>query len=145
MTVHTERIEGEPIIVSTFTGDVTIDDIYAMYDSTLRFQKEIGGVIYRISHMTNLKTDFPTLMQVLRVAAQNRPGSGGDPNVKLVFAGTSAIARMVKDALSAPQFGGVNIPLFAKVDDALEYIRIVREEETQPSPSVDDNPTTPAE
>lgn len=134
MTVQTKRIEGEPIIVSTFTEDITIDDIYMMYDETLRYQKEIGGVIFRISHMTEINTSFPTLMQILKVAAENRPGSGGDPNVKLVFAGTSALARMIKDALSNPQFGGVNIPLFAKVDDALDYIRIIREEESSSSP-----------
>lgn len=140
MTVQTTQIDGEPIIITTFSGNVVIDDIYAMYDSTLAFQQQVGGVIYRISYMGDITTDFPTLMQVLRTAAENRAGSGGDPNVRLVFAGTSVMARMIKDALTNPQFGGVNIPLFAKVDDALEYIRITRAEEEAESTSSETSP-----
>jgi hypothetical protein len=114
----------EPVIVATLTGFVTIDTIKEMYAGSNELARDIVGRLYRITDVTNISSSFMEVLKVVREASQGRPGTSTDPNVTVVLVGTNEMAKLVADMLKQPQFGGLAIPIFKCMEDAVDFVHI---------------------
>jgi hypothetical protein len=123
MPVTVELLPGEPILYATLVGDVTVDDMRAMFIQSAQMTQDMPGPIYRITDTRQGRADFMGMLQTVRAASDGTPGSSTDPKFKPVFLGTNEMVRMGVDMLKKPQFGGIQIPIFREIDDALIYIR----------------------
>ena len=124
MPATVTRLPNEPIVVVKITppadpqkevGEVT-QAIAEMFEG-----KE--GPIYRINDFTDANLSFPVLVTGLALETQGLPGSFSDPRVKMVFVGTSDMVELGAKSMRQEQYGGLDILLFATLDDALAHIR----------------------
>ena len=123
MPAQVERFTSEPIVIARLSGHITVEDMENVYADTLElFADDSAPKIYRITDVRQADSNFGEIMKIL-MAARNAPGSSTDPRIKVIFVGSNSWNKMAREALSRNQFGGVNIPIFAEMKDALDYAR----------------------
>lgn len=122
MPVTVEFLTDEPILVATLTGDLTVSDMRGMFIQSAQLTQDMPGPIYRITDTRLARANFMEMMQTVRAASDGTPGSSTDPKFKPIFLGTNELVRMGIDMLKQSQFGGVQIPFFNDMEDALTYI-----------------------
>lgn len=123
MPATVERLEGEPIVVATLTGHLTIADVLTVYQRTSELRQDMPAHIYRVTDVRATEADFAEMMKILKQAAEQSTSSTVDPTVTVVFVGKTGWAKLFIDAMRQQQRGGVQIPVYHKMDDALAYIR----------------------
>ncbi|RMG88752.1 MAG: hypothetical protein D6712_03035 [Chloroflexi bacterium] len=123
MPVTIEKMDGMPVIVATFKGHVDVSMVKYVFNRTAELCEGIEGPIFRISDVSEATSSFVEMLGVIREAGQGGPGSTTDPRIRAVFVGSNQWTRLMRDALQQPQFGGVNMPAFTSMEDAMTYIR----------------------
>lgn len=118
-----EWIPNEPILVVTGSGLLAMDDFVKMFAQVTQMIEGVEGPIYRISDYTTADTSFMDVMKAVKLAASHAPGSSFDPRLHTVFVGTSQWISLGRTALQQPQFGGIMVPTFVTLDDALAFAR----------------------
>jgi hypothetical protein len=119
-----KRIPGEPIMISTFTGQVLLEDTRQSTAATLDFIRETGGPVHVIADLTDIQASFMETLMILRDQAASGEGTTSDPNVLLMLVGSHTMVKLFADAMSQPQFGGIQIPMFKSIEDALAAARV---------------------
>lgn len=123
MSVTVELLPGEPILVATLVGDLNVDDMRGMFIKSALLTQDVPGPIFRITDTRLGHANFIDTLNTVRAASDGTPGSSTDPKFRPLFLGTNELVRMGVDMLKQPQFGGIKIPFFREMDDALTYIR----------------------
>jgi hypothetical protein len=123
MTVSVERLPNEPIVIAYLSGKLSVQDILTMFEETIRLTPDVDGRVYRITNVLDVETTFPEMMQIIRESGKGGRGSTSDPNIKAVFVGTNHWIEFTRQAMSQPQHGRVNLHLFTKLEDALDFVR----------------------
>jgi hypothetical protein len=126
MPIEVQRLPNEPIIVVATIGDLTMEGIHEIFARSAEIQQELGGILYRITDNTHLNIDaqdFINIIRMAQVAGKEAPGSSADPNIRAVLVADNRWSLLVREALSQPQFGGVFLPIFETMDQALTYVR----------------------
>lgn len=121
MAVTLEKLEGEPIVIATYTQTMTLEDVKAAYTFTEPYLDEIEGTIYRINDVQQVKIDFPMVTNIIKDSTQQLPASTQSERVQPVFVGRSNMIDIVRDAMA--KFGK-SLPVFESIDKALEGIRL---------------------
>ncbi len=80
----------------------------------------IQGTIYRIIDDTRVKIPFSDMVNVL--AADTRGGVGTNPRIRTVFVGSGKMIELGVKSMKQKQYGGVETPMFASLDEALAYV-----------------------
>src|SRR5262245_52363034 len=119
-----QKFPGEPILVSTFTGHIALDDIHQSADATAACIQEVGGPVHGMAGLTTIDGSLTAALLVLRAREDTRPGGAADPNVLVALVGSHTMVKLYADAVAQPQFGGIHIPMFKTVEDALAAARI---------------------
>ena len=124
MPVTVYKLENEPIIHATFSGEVVADDLLQMYRKSAAIMGSSLETFYRIADFRQADSDMMNLLSIIRTAsAENESGSTRDPRIKGVMLGTNKWVRIGQATLN--QLGlGSTIPLFEKLGDALDYARV---------------------
>lgn len=122
MAIVVSRIPNEPIIVATLEGDLTVEQFKEMFIRSVEITKEIGGHVFRITDARNVTATFGELFGIIAAASKGVPGSTTDPNVTPILVGSNQMVKLAAQAFRQKQFGGVEIPLFQKMEDAMTYI-----------------------
>lgn len=123
MPATVQRLAGEPIVVATLSGYITVGDILTVYEETARLTEDVIGNIYRITNVLQADSSFGEIMSIIREASRGGRGSTTDPNITAIFVGTSHWLDFARQALSQPQFGGLHLAMFTELSDALEHAR----------------------
>lgn len=127
MPIRLDRKPNEPILIATMSGDVTREEIQHMFQKSAELAAEIEeSVLYRITDMRSAETSFPELLRILQSLAPGQPGSSSDPRFKPVLVGQNHWTKFAADALRQQQFGGVELPIFNSLAEALHYIQVDR-------------------
>src|SRR5262249_46479405 len=124
MSVTVERVPNEPIIVATLEGFVSLDTLKELYLRSVELTGDITGHWYRITDVSALNSSFMEVLKMVREASQGLPASSGDPNLTVVLVGANDMARLFADVLRKPQYGGLEIPIFKCMEDALYFVHI---------------------
>ena len=122
MAITVSRIPNEPIIVATLDGDINAEQFKEMFIRSAEITKEIGGHVCRITDARNVGVSFGELFGIIAAASKGVPGSTTDPNVTAILLGNNQMVKLAAQAFRQKQFGGLQIPLFQRMEDALEYV-----------------------
>lgn len=116
------RLNDENIIIVTNNLEITADIIEENRATCRNLMKDMEGTVAIIVDYREAKTNFSELLQVMR---GNQSGKREDLNKKAftIFVGKDQLLKMYRDSMRQPQSGGVNIPLFSDMENALEAAR----------------------
>ena len=124
MPVTVYKMENEPIIHDTFSGEVAAADIVEMYRKSAAIMGTSREIFHRIADFRQADSDMMNVLNIIRTAAaEDEPGSTRDPRIKGLVLGTNKWVKIAQTTLN--QMGlGTTIPLFEKLGDALDYVRV---------------------
>jgi hypothetical protein len=123
MAFNIQWLPEEPILIETATGLITSDDFGGMYEQVAAMIEGREDKIYRIADYTAADSSFMDILKAVKLASNHAAGSSSDPRIQTVYVGTSQWISLARTALQQPQFGGIMIPTFVDLDDALVYAR----------------------
>lgn len=123
MPVTVYKLEDEDILIATFTGHIVAEDIATMYQRSENLIQHLMPPVYRISDFRLTSSSPPEAIAALKIALNAAGGSTTDPRIRPVLLGDNRWARLAQDAMRMEQYGGINMPLFNTMGDALKYAR----------------------
>ena len=124
MPVTVKRLAGEAIVVATCSGVLDVPTLKDMFAQTDALMDDDDQVIYRIADYYGVTSSFADLLRNAREASKgDLSASTTDPRIKPKFVGSEDWQAQARDAFSKNPFGSVQIPIFGRVDDAIEYAR----------------------
>ena len=118
-----QHLDREPIILVTFTQPITVQDVRAMYADTAQVARALNTVVYRITDMCAIQLSVQEISALLQEGRTGAPGSSLDPCVKSVLVSRRNRTRFLVDLVRLPAFGGLHVPAFDSVPEALAHIR----------------------
>ncbi len=127
MAVRVTRLPGEPIVIATLSGPLDVDAIRTMFVQTAELTQDVDGPIYRIGDFTNADASFKSMARVVTETTRYRPYGTRDPRIKPVLVCGYNRLRFLPNLFRQKEFGGVDMPVFDTVDEALVYVRSVLE------------------
>ncbi len=122
MPAKIEPIPNEPIVIVRFDGRLDVDTVRQVFVDTASIFAHFEGDVYRIADIRTAKIGFVDLVNIVKAVRGGLPASSIDPRVHGIFVGRNQFARMYADFIK--QLGGTPIPIFATMEDALEYAHL---------------------
>ena len=122
MPARIERMPNEPIVIVTFDGHLDVETVRNVFVETAAVFANVEGHVYRIADIRTAKIGFVDLINIVKAVRGGLPASSIDPRVHGVFVGQNQFARMYADLIK--QLGGTPIPIFATMEDALDYAHL---------------------
>jgi hypothetical protein len=119
-----EWVPNEPILIATGSGLISAADFQGMYVQVAAMIDGMDGKIYRIADYTTADSSFMDILKAVKLASTQAAGSSSDPRIQTIYVGTSQWIAFARTALQQPQFGGIMIPTFHDLTDALTFARI---------------------
>jgi hypothetical protein len=128
-----EKHTAEHILVVAYGGQVTLDEVRDGAVIVDEFRKEIGGAhVYGLTDVREMEPlAFNEILAILKEQNKGTPGTVTDPNYTMLFVGTSNMVNLYRSAMALPQNGGVQIPMFDNMDDAMLALRLMIERDAQ--------------
>ncbi len=123
MGFNIEWLLNEPILIATAAGFVTVDDFKGMYEQVAAMIEGVEHKIYRIADYTAADSSFMDILKAVKLASNQAAGSSADPRIQTIYVGTNQWIALARTALQQPQFGGIMIPTFVDLEDALVFAR----------------------
>jgi hypothetical protein len=124
MPYTVQRLPSEPIIVVSWSNPTD-----SAKDS-LKMSAEVDALIapdenhiYCVQDFRNLKVDFSSMVTGMATQREKRPGAAGDPRLRTIMVGSGLLWELASKGAKQLQYGGLDIPLFSSVDDAVAYAR----------------------
>jgi hypothetical protein len=121
MPITTEKVDDLPVVISTYSGHITSEEVEVMYQDTERLLSDAGDKYYRISDVTHAETSFPDFIKITTAMTSGRKYGTGDPNLQVVFVGTN---QWMYNIRNLAQQKGIRLPNFDSLDKAMGYIRL---------------------
>jgi hypothetical protein len=119
MSFSIKLLEDMPILLVTIEGDFTVELICQMFEQSAAYASQTNRLLYRMVDTTCMTSSFIDVVQMVRVAGTDIPGSPRDPRLVSMFIGSNAITRLSADLMRQKQ---LNMPVFPNCDEALRYI-----------------------
>ncbi|MDX2161968.1 MAG: hypothetical protein SF162_11635 [bacterium] len=124
--LKTAQLPGEPIFIVLFDGVITPEDTLQSYLETAHLWyddlRKTGSHI--IIDARTAEGNFIDTMGALRQSVmQEQQLAEMMQHVQFYIVGTNALIKLYTHARQQQQFGGLNIPLFAGIEDALAAAR----------------------
>ncbi|MBZ0310044.1 MAG: hypothetical protein K8I82_28545 [Anaerolineae bacterium] len=124
MPVTAQKLTDENIIVVSYESPYRVEDTIESVETIHQIVEEATDVIYLIVDLTRLNMGFSDMVQGLAASTSGKQGwSLKDPRTRLVVVGANKLIEFGVKAVNQTQYGGVNIPLFDTLDEALTYVR----------------------
>ena len=127
MPAKIEPIPNEPIVIVTFEGHLDVETVRNVFVETAAIFAKFEGHVYRIADIRTAKIGFLDLINIVKAVRGGLPASSIDPRVHGIFVGRNQFARMYADLIK--QLGGTPIPIFATMEDALQFVELERQKQ----------------
>ena len=121
MPIITQKVDDLPVVISTYSGYITREEVEQMYQDTERLLSDAGERYYRISDVTHADTSFPDFIKITSSMTQGRKFGTSDPNMQVVFVGTN---QWIYNIRNLAQQRGIHLPNFFSLEEAMEYIKL---------------------
>lgn len=115
-SISIEKHSEHPIVVVTITGMPAYDDPVKASEMVMPVIQSFSGRCVRIMDFSGYRMDFSVLVQGLA----NDPYLH-DSKVVTVFVGDNDLVRLGTEAARQDQYGSLELPLFATLDEAMHY------------------------
>jgi hypothetical protein len=129
--VKSERLTNEPIIVNTYDGFVTAEDIRQGALAVAEHARQIEGNVYVIGDIHTTTSSFAEVLEILRDQSRGGEGTTTDPRVQVVLVGNTAMGKLFVDAMRQSKHGGVSVPMFPTMQAALDSVRVMAQQYRQ--------------
>lgn len=120
MAVTVYQVDSEPIIIASYSGFVTADDIETMFRETNMLLASIEPPVYRITDFRHIESDIEEAIDALREAMRGHSGASTDPRVRPILLGNNAWVRLVETTLKSHL---LDMPIFMTLGDAMRFAR----------------------
>jgi hypothetical protein len=127
MSVTTEKLAGESIVILTLIGE-DVQKIMqqfgpkALHD-VQQLMSEIEGPIYYINDFSQFGISFSNLVLALDDITRGQASTLFGPQVHMILVGTSEMVKLWGEAAKQKQYGERKIPVFSSRDEAIAYAR----------------------
>ena len=124
MPFTVERLQNEPIIVITWSDppNAAKDMPESWKEIDRRIRPDESGV-YTISDLRNLTIDFASIVSGMTLQQEQRPGAANDPRVHSILVGSGILWEIVSKGAKQFKRAGMELPLFATMEEALAHAR----------------------
>lgn len=125
MSYTVERIDNEPIIYIRMLAPLDpMGDLANLYRETDALTADISGTIYRVVDWTEAQLTFDLVVELLDTQRRNNaPTAPRSPRVKNHYIVNDDWGRFMIESIRQAQYGGVQAPMFASREEALQEIR----------------------
>ena len=117
------KLEGENIIVVTNNLEITLGVVEENRAECRRILAENDGPFVIVIDYRDVKTSFVDIIQMIR---NNQSGTRADLNQRAfsIFVGEDKLINMYRDSMLQKNSGGVSVPYFSDMDQALRAARL---------------------
>ncbi len=124
MPYTVEILPNLPVIHVKYLGNTTKEEILETMGEVVQVAMTLNAPkIFHIIDVAEAKTDFMVMMGVFKEMSQNAPSiPTHSVEYHRMFIGSNDMAKLSAQMMTLPQFGGMKIPIFKTLDDALRYI-----------------------
>ena len=131
MTIVFERLDHDPIVISTSTEPLRTErDGRQAVDELARYLQEIPGNGCYISDMTRLNPpSFTDVVMGLAAVTQIKNGPLNDTRLRIYIVASADMLKLAVDSLRQAQYGAIDAKLFGTKEDALREARLQFERE----------------
>lgn len=128
MPATVEKLPGQPIAIVTYYGHITVDDARAVFAQVAGLLDRYGAPLYRVTQVDcdSAHASFDEVMMLTTLSGKGIRGSVTDADVLTVVVGEHLLIELYLDAMRQDAFGGVDIPQFTEIADAMNYIETQR-------------------
>lgn len=121
----TRQLDGEQIIITTYTGEVNANVIREGSMKVAELMASIPGKIYAVVDLSTIETSFAEVLKILADQAQGQDGTTTDPKLAaMALVGSNSMVRMYADAMRKRN-QAVVIPMFPSVDEGVNALRMM--------------------
>ena len=118
-----ELLPNEPIIITTATGKLSVQDFADMFAEARKLLQGMSGPIYRISDFREATSSFMDLLRMAQLASKGDEGTTSDPRIKAVLVGTNQWVSLARTIVAQPQYSAMHFPTFETLEAALHFAR----------------------
>ena len=122
MAVTIDILSDDPIVLVTFSTDITQADAHAVRQHAVTLMQDHAGTIYQVYDVREATIDFATMMDIITEARRNQAGGLLDPSLQIVIVGRNAMIDIARDTVNKEL--NRSIPVFNTVEAAIEAINI---------------------
>jgi hypothetical protein len=125
MSYIIDRIGGEPIIVVTFCADFHVGTEMALMTAELHeMVNQIGQGVTIINNLVDASFSLNEVIEAANLARRQEVSLFHHPNVRqIVGVSSSKLITLSAKGLGHATFGSLSLPMFASIDEALDYAR----------------------
>lgn len=123
MSVRVQRVPGEPILIGMLNDLVTEESIQELQQLYAEEGEKIEGTVYIVADTRGARTTFSDVVQILSLITRGEPGSLSHPRYPGVLVGATQNVQLVSESLRQPQYGSLDVPVFATLEEAMGYVR----------------------
>lgn len=121
MPITIERLPEKPIIMATYHGMITAEDIINLFRHSAALIQPDETTLYRVNLLEHGQSSLAEIIRVVQEIKPDQPGSILDKRFVGLFVGSNPLADLYKDLIQN-NLGAANIPVFAKLEEAMIYI-----------------------
>lgn len=122
MPVTVEPYGKDPILLVTFTDEMTLETVSEMYHQSAALVETFNAErTWRIIDMMQTKPSFADIVNIVKNVHPEQPGSFSDPRIHTVFAGLHPMANLLRDLLAKDANGHADIMVYPGFGEALMF------------------------
>lgn len=121
MPIQTEKLDGLPVILATYSQYIAHEDVRQMYLDTEAFLPQLNGRYYHINDIRDSTTSFADFVKIFEYTQQIRKSRTDEAGPLIIFVGVNDwidnLCRMTKKQT------GISIPVFQNLEEARGFIK----------------------
>lgn len=122
MPVNVEQYGRDPILLVTFSEEMSPETTHQMYIASAQLAEDIAAdTIWRVLDISKADVSFNDVINVVRYMNPEQPGTFADPRFRTVFAGRHPMASLLRDMLAKDTYGSIDITIYPGLGEALMF------------------------
>lgn len=123
MPVTITRLPNEPIVIVELRERMDLNSVRTMFKQTAEIARDMNQPVYRIANFLNVNVSIREMAAALAEGTKGGPGSPRDRQVPFVMVAGRNRIRFFFEMLRRKEYGGIEVPVFDTMDEALAYVR----------------------
>jgi hypothetical protein len=120
-----QLLSTEPIVVSHYTGNVTVDDVQQASVELAQILDKAADKVYVIVDLLDISSSFAEVMKIIAQQSQGEAGTTTDPRIgTIALVGTNSMAKLYSQAMEK-RHQGIHIPMYTRMEDAFAAVRML--------------------
>ena len=131
MAATLRKLEDAPILIVTHEGYLDVRAVETVTVQVAEVLAESEEPLYGIIDLRAATTSFPEVLRILHHQSQGRLGTLSTDRGRIVLVGSNPLIRIFRKLFRLEEFGGLVLPIFSSLDEALVALRAKIEADQQ--------------